>query len=112
MKRDAFDGKYFKNNSGQSLPGLGPALLLQRSQPLPDDGEFGRVDHFGFSTAVGELQRAVPLALRFAHNGVGGVVFDLRSHPAALKQDDDLSFRNQTFSLRDLKEIINYLLTA
>lgn len=64
------------------LPGLAPALLLQRSQPLPDDSKFGRVDHFGFSAAVGELQRAVPLALSFAHDGVGQVVFDFCRYSA------------------------------
>lgn len=61
-------------------PGFCPPLSLHRPQLLLGDGKFVRVDDFGFSAAVGELQSAVPLALSFAHDGVGGVVFDLRCH--------------------------------
>lgn len=69
-------------------PGLRPPLSVHRPQLLPGDGELGRVDHFGFPAAVGELQRAVPLALRFAHDGVGLVVFDLCRHPEFTKHTD------------------------
>ncbi len=61
-------------------PGFSPPLSVHRPQLLPGDGKLCRVDHFGFPTAVCELQRAIPLALRFAHDGVGRVVFDLRCH--------------------------------
>lgn len=64
-------------------PGFCPPLPLHRLQLLLGDGKFVRVDDFGFSAAVGELQSAVPLALSFAHDGVGGVVFDLRCHSVA-----------------------------
>lgn len=67
-------------------PGFRPPLPLHRPQLLLGDGEFVRVDDFGFPAAVGELQRAVPLALSFAHDGVGGVVFDLCCHPVAREQ--------------------------
>lgn len=63
-----------------SPPGLCPPLSIHRPQLLPGDWELGRVDHFGFPAAVGELERAVPLALRFAHDGVGRVVFDFGRH--------------------------------
>lgn len=69
-------------------PGFCPPLSLHRPQLLPGDWEFGRVDHFGFPAAVGELQRAVPLALRFAHDGVGRVVFDLCRHSELVRQGD------------------------
>ena len=62
-------------------PGLSPSLSFYWPQPFPDDWQFGCVNHFGFSAAIGELQRSVPLPLSLAHNGVGGVVFDLCSHP-------------------------------
>lgn len=61
-------------------PGFRPPLSLHRPQLLLGDGKFVCVDDFGVSAAVGELQRAVPLALSFAHDGVGGVVFDLCCH--------------------------------
>lgn len=63
-------------------PGLCPPLLLQGAELLLCDQKLGRVDDFGFSAAVGELQRAVPLALGFADDGAGRVVFDLRRDPA------------------------------
>lgn len=71
-------------------PGFCPPLFVDGPQHLPGDREFGRVDHFGFSTAVGEFQRAVPLTLRFAHNGVGRVVFDLCSHSELSKHIERL----------------------
>lgn len=58
----------------QTLPLHWPDLLL-------DDWQFGSVNHFGLATAVGELQCPIPLPLCFAHNGIGGVVFDLCCHP-------------------------------
>lgn len=64
-------------------PGFCPPLTLDGPQLFLGDGKFVCVDDFGFPAAVGELQRAVPLALSFAHDGVGGVVFDLRCHSAA-----------------------------
>lgn len=67
-------------------PGFCPPLFLYRPQFLAGDGEFGRVDHFGLPAAVRELQRAVPLALGFAHDGVGRIVFDLCSHSEEAKR--------------------------
>lgn len=67
-------------------PGFCPRLFLHRPQLLLGDGKFGRVDHFGFPAAVRELQRAVPLSLCFAHDGVGRVVLDLCCHPMAARQ--------------------------
>lgn len=67
-------------------PGLGPALPLHGTQPLPGDGQLGRVDDLGLAAAVGELQRAVPLALRLAHDGAGGVVLDLGRHSGRVRQ--------------------------
>lgn len=67
-------------------PGLRPALSLHGPQLLPGDGQLGGVDDFGLAAAVGELQRAVPLALRFAHDGAGRVVFDLRRHSGRVGQ--------------------------
>lgn len=67
-------------------PGFCPRLFLHRPQLLLGDGKFGRVDHFGFSAAVRELQRAVPLSLCFAHDGVRRVVLDLCCHPMAARQ--------------------------
>lgn len=64
-------------------PGFGPPLSLHRPQLLLGDRKFVRVNDFGFPAAVGELQSAVPLALSFAHDGVGGVMFDLRCHSVA-----------------------------
>lgn len=66
-------------------PGFCPPLSLHGPQLLPGDGKFGRVDHFGFPAVVGELQRAVPLALRFADDGVGRVVFDLGRHSEVVR---------------------------
>lgn len=65
-------------------PGLRPALPLHWPQPLPGDGQLGRVHDFGLAAAVGELQRAVPLALRLAHDGAGGVVLDFGRHSAGV----------------------------
>lgn len=69
-------------------PGLRPALPLHCAQPLPGDGQLGRVDDFGLAAAVGELQRAVPLALRLAHDGAGGVVLDLGRHSEWVRCSD------------------------
>lgn len=57
------------------IPGLHGPLLLQRSKLLRIHRQAGRVDDFGLPVAVGELQGAVPLAVRFADDGVGWVVF-------------------------------------
>lgn len=67
-------------------PGFCPPLSLHGPQLLPGDGKFGCVDHFRFPAVVGELQCAVPLALRFADDGVGRVVFDLGRHSEVVAQ--------------------------
>ena len=83
IKRAKGQSSTLGNTCDGSWPGFGPSLSLHGPQPLLGDGKFVRVDDFGFSAAVGEFQSAVPLALSFGHDGVGGVVFDLRCHSVA-----------------------------
>ena len=68
------------------LPGLCPPLLLDRPQILPDDWQFGCVDHFGLSATVGELQGTVPLPLGLTHYGAGRGVLHLCCHSKEKKR--------------------------
>lgn len=74
--------------AGTGIPGLHGPLLLQRSKLLRIHRQGGRVDDFGLPVAVGELQGAVPLPVRFADDGVGGVVLHFSCDPELTRSNE------------------------
>jgi len=63
------------------LPGFQRALLRDRPDLFPDNGQSVSVDHFGFSIAVSEFQHTIPFSLCLAYNGVSGIVFHFGRNP-------------------------------
>lgn len=74
---------------GTGIPGLHGPLLLQGSKLLRIHRQGGRVDDFGLPVAIGELQGAVPLPVRFADDGVGWVVLHFSCDPELMRRSNE-----------------------
>lgn len=64
-----------------ALPRFQRALFCYWSNLLLGNRQFASVNHFGFSIAVSEFQRAIPFSLCLAYNGISGIMFHFSCNP-------------------------------